>query len=142
MPFVFSCYYLLYKKRVFSETVGDYSGPYTLTELTNMGVSFEIPISPESLVFQRIDYQTSKNTDLVIGIPDKLEISWNKMLGLMGQYNIPDLLSIRPYKKLAGNDISTDDFCILNNNNRKSVLTKSQIYARLADGRIRHNHNC
>ena len=148
MAFIFSCYYLLSKKTVFSQSIGQYTGPHTLEELTTQGILFRVPALGQTVVFERTD-STAKNTDLVVGIPDKLEISWNKMLWFIGQYNIPALLSIRPYTKLAGNATSTDDICITQGDvdgiiikKNKSVLTKSQVYARLADGRMRYNNNC
>ena len=143
MSFVFLAYYLLSKKQVSSTTMGDYTGPYSSAELTALGVEFVE--RPDTIVFERNDI-AAKRSDLVIGFP---EISRNRLQRLMGNYDIPALLSIKPYVKLAGNDVTAQEDCqtviateyeYININ--KEVLVRSQIYARLADGRLKHNHNC
>lgn len=141
MSFVFLAYYLLSKKQVSSTTMGVPTGPYSSAELTALGVEFVE--RPDTIVFERND-SAAKRSDLVIGIPD---ISRHKLPRLMGNYDIPALQSIKPYVKLAGNDVSAQEDCqtviateyeYIN----KEVLVRSQIYARLADGRLKHNHNC
>lgn len=146
MSFAFLAYYLLSKKPVSSTTMGDYTGPYSSAELTALGVEFVE--RPDTIVFERND-SAAKRSDLVIGFPDILEISRNRFQRFMGNYDIPALLSIKPYVKLAGNDVTAQEDCqtviateykYININ--KEVLVRSQIYARLADGRLKHNHNC
>lgn len=146
MSFVFLAYYLLSKKQVSSTTMGEFTGPYLLSELTALDIKFVESV--DTIVFERVD-TAAKRSDLVIGIPDILEIPWKKLQRLMGNYDIPALLSIKPYVKLAGNDVTAQEDCqtIIATNykyidNNKEVLVNSQIYARLADGRLKHNHNC
>lgn len=146
MSFVFLEYYLLSKKSVFSTNMGDVTGPYLLSELTALDIEFVE--RQDTIVFERTD-SAAKRSDLVIGMPDILEISRNKFQRFMRNYDIPALLSIKPYVKLAGNDVTAQEDCqtVIATEYKyidinKEALVRSQIYARLADGRLKHNHNC
>lgn len=156
MSFTFSCYYLLSKKTIDSQSVGDISGPFTLAELATKDILYtEISTT---ILFQRTDY-LAKMGDFVVAIPNKNgnNVPKNRIYIYMATYNIPELLSIKPYVKLAGNDVGEGShidttgcidpvnrkkLALLHNRNSILPLTRSQKYAILANGNMSSYRHC
>lgn len=124
-------YYILTRKIniVDYSVYGDISGPFTTQDIsnnhrsdfnnvkTNMYDSIIYNLYPDKLV----------NSSFIVGIPERNNnnISKKQIYNYMYTFDIAALQNIKPYKKLAGNDISIIDNC--NNNNNKKVIYNSQV---------------
>ena len=108
MSFEYTCFYILTKLKIDSSTYGDISGPFSKTEILDLGYDLPSEIS--------IIRDISGSKLHLVGIPTKNHnmISRNKLYFYMATYNIGALLSIKPYESLSGNDTGegSEDICI------------------------------
>jgi hypothetical protein len=111
MSFNINCYFLLAQRKLYSSIVGDISGPFTETEINTI-------ISPSSSTVTLIDtsiiysitppFSTNPliKYNFVVGIPNRNgnNISKKQIYTYISVYNIPALLSVRPYISQGGRD--------------------------------------
>ena len=147
MSFKYTCFYILTKKKIDSSTYGDISGPFSKTEIENIG--YDLP-SETSIITDINSYQH------IVGIPTKNMnmISRNKLYFYLATYNIGALLSIQPYvASLESNDLGegSQEICI-NPQEKKRLasqgssditrMTISETTGILARGNIHPNRHC
>ena len=101
-PNYISCYFKFVKKIFKNNIIGDISGPYSLAEIISIDTTFN---HSTHTIIQNVSNTT--NT-FIVGIPKKNNnnISKNNIYAAMSVYDINLLRSIKPYKKLRGNDTS------------------------------------
>lgn len=125
-----NCYFVL-KKSIINKSTNSSSHSFNiLGDISAINILLIDPSynQPSNTIITNSTLNNSKSTDFIVGIPNNNNnnLSKKQIFSAMNFYNIDLLRSIRPYVKLAGNDVSfTVDNCINAEERKYNVLQYS-----------------